>query len=149
MMKKLGQQYKTITKVVIKNTIKPTNMSMWFWKMPLKSIEGIEKIDTSNCTNMYGLFQFANNTTITSLDLSSWDTAKVKNMMNMFYGDSKLKTIYASNQFVINSALLDQDMFYNCTALIGENGTRYNSSKVGKEYARIDEEGVPGYFTSK
>ena len=116
------QQYKNITKVVINNTIKPTNMSMWFWKMPIKEIEGLEKINTSNCTNMYATFQFASNATITTLNLSTWNTSKVTNMMNMFY---------------------------NCTSLVGENGTKYNATKIGKEYARIDKAGSPGYFTAK
>lgn len=39
-------------------------------------------------------------------------------------------------------------MFYNCKKLKGENGTKYNSSKMDKEYARIDREDEPGYLTA-
>lgn len=40
-------------------------------------------------------------------------------------------------------------MFGRCSKLIGGNGTTYNSSHKNKEYARIDTEETPGYFTSK
>ncbi len=40
-------------------------------------------------------------------------------------------------------------MFGRCSKLIGGNGTTYNSSHKNKEYARIDKEETPGYFTSK
>jgi hypothetical protein len=38
-------------------------------------------------------------------------------------------------------------MFANCTALVGGNGTVYNSSYKDKTYACIDSEDTPGYFT--
>ena len=41
-------------------------------------------------------------------------------------------------------------MFNNCTSLVGGQGTKYDSTKVDKTYARIDGgTSNPGYFTSK
>ena len=41
-------------------------------------------------------------------------------------------------------------MFKNSSKLVGESGTKYNSSNVNKTYARIDGgTSSPGYFTSK
>jgi hypothetical protein len=40
-------------------------------------------------------------------------------------------------------------MFWVNPNLVGGNGTLYNSSHSNKEYARIDKEETPGYFTLK
>jgi hypothetical protein len=40
-------------------------------------------------------------------------------------------------------------MFSNCLALVGGNGTPYDSTHTDKTYARIDRPGTPGYFTAK
>ena len=50
--------------------------------MALKEIIGIEKLNTSNVTNMEGMFAFCGN--LTSLDLSKWDTSNVTTMAFMF-----------------------------------------------------------------
>ena len=42
--------------------------------------------DTSNVTNMAGMFRSCFN--LTSLNLNSWDTSNVTNMAGMFQGDS-------------------------------------------------------------
>jgi hypothetical protein len=40
-------------------------------------------------------------------------------------------------------------MFVNCTALIGDKGTRYDSDYTDITYARPDLNSKPGYFTRK
>lgn len=141
-------QYKNITTVIIKGNIKPKNMSMWFFGFPLKSIQGIGKIDTSECTNMYGLFKLSNDAIITSLNLYSWDTSKVENMIGMFEGCKKLEKIYVSNKFVVNETTMTGRMFNNCLSLVGGSGTVYDSTKTNGVYARIDTLESPGYFTN-
>ena len=83
----------------------------------LKSIEGLEYLDTSNVTNMSSMFNYCISLTglelsnfnisnvtdmsfmfnmcqnLTSLNLSSFDTSKAKSTSNMFYGCSNLKLI--------------------------------------------------------
>ena len=39
-------------------------------------------------------------------------------------------------------------MFYNCSSLVGGNGTAYASSKTSYTYMRIDAAGTPGYLTA-
>lgn len=39
------------------------------------------------------------------------------------------------------------DMFSDCTALVGGNGTVYDANHTDLGYARIDKPGQPGYFT--
>lgn len=85
---------------------------------------------------------------VITLDLSSFDTSKVTNSMGMFSSNENLKTIYASNKFT-NNISNSNGMFTDCTSLVGGNGTTYDSTKVNAEYARIDTESTPGYFTLK
>lgn len=63
----------------------------------------------------------------------------------MFYNCSSLKTIYASELF--NENLTGTNTFYNCTSLIGGNGTAFNSSKTDASMCHVDREGQEGYFT--
>jgi hypothetical protein len=67
----------------------------------------------------------------------------------MFSGDSKLKTIYASNKFVTNKVVEGYHMFSSCSSLVGGNGTTYSTSHTTHEYARVDTASTPGYFTLK
>ena len=64
--------------------------------------------------------------------------------MDMFEGCSSLKTIYASDDFLIPYEG-EHFMFYECRSLKGGNGTSY--SWLGSSYAAIDSAYVRGYFT--
>ncbi len=67
---------------VIKDKIQPTSISGWFrdtWA--LEEIQGLENLDTSECTNMSGAFSGLSY--MKSLDLSSFDTSKVTNFEGM------------------------------------------------------------------
>ncbi len=76
----------------------------------------------------------------------------------MFRNCTKLKTIYASEKFVIKSAAgyyTCTDMFKNCTNLVGGNGTRYESRYyVNNQFQDFDRAiidglgGQKGYFTN-
>ena len=60
---------------------------------------------------MSGMFLRTN---FTTLDLSSFDTSKVTDMSGMFYGSSKLKTIYIGKNWKINDGVDTSSMFYSC-----------------------------------
>ena len=87
---------------------------------------------------------------LTSLDLSNFDISKVKYSYSMFEGCSNLVTIYVSNGWNTGAIAYSDDMFKNCTSLVGGQGTTFNSSYTDKTRAIIDE-GVsnPGYLTYK
>lgn len=94
---------------------------------------------------------FSGCTSLKVLDLSSFKKNSNYTMREMFSGCSKLTTIHVGKGW--QTATFDdaaaQNMFYGCTSLVGGNGTGYDASYVGKEYARIDTEGTPGYFTKR
>ena len=126
------------------DTSKVTNMSHMFYNSKATTID-VSNFDTSNVTDMYGMFYRSQATT---LDLSNFNTSKVTDMSFMFYGSTNLKTIYVSNKFNTDKVTSSTNMFSGCTKLIGGAGTKYNSSYVGKTYARIDGgTSNPGYFT--
>ena len=58
---------------------RPTTTAGWFTGLrSLKSIEGFEYLNTSQVTDMKGMFEGCRS--LRTLDLSSFDTAKVENM---------------------------------------------------------------------
>jgi surface protein len=128
-------------------TNKVTNMNAMF--ASCKAIKEIDvtMFDTSKVTDMFQMFTFCES--ITELDVSSFDVTKVEqgNIDRMFYHCTNLRTIYAKNDAVWKN-LTCNDVFTDCTALVGGNGTKYNANYKKYTYARVDGyEGKKGYFT--
>ena len=128
------------------NTSNVTNMGSMFDSSKATTLD-LSSFDTSKVTNMNYMFK---NSQATTLDLSSFDTSNVTNMVSMFDDSKSLKAIYTGSKFNTNNVTSSTNMFRNCTNLVGGAGTKYDSSKVDKTYARIDVGTTnPGYFTSK
>ena len=126
------------------NTSKATNMSCMFCSSQATILD-VSKFDTSNVTNMSSMFSYSE---ITTLDLSNFNTSKVTDMSYMFRVTSNLKTIYVSDKFLTTAVTNSTDMFKGATSLVGGAGTKYDSTKTDKTYARIDGgTSNPGYFT--
>jgi surface protein len=86
---------------------------------------------------------FSDCSALTTLDLSNFDTKNVTDMSWMFSFDTALITIYASNKFVTTACEKGQNMFKDCTNLVG--AVPYDENKIGKEMANY----TTGYFTDK
>ena len=71
-------------------------------------------IDTSNVTDMTGMFQ--NCSKLISLDLSNFNTSKVTNMANMFYLCSGLTSLNVSS-FDTSNVLKANSLFNGCSSL--------------------------------
>ena len=131
------------------NTSSVTNMSYMF--RGCDSLAGIDlgSFDTSSVTNMSNMFYGCNS--LTNLDLSNFNTSSVTSMSYMFYGCDNITTIYVSNLWTIDAIKSGNgiNVFSYCGSLVGGNGTTYSYSKTNYTYAKIDEEGSPGYFTYK
>ena len=152
------------------NTEEVTDMSEMFNGCSgLKSLD-LSNFDTSNVEDMTSMFTGCNKLTslnlsnfntakvtdmsnmfagcqdLTSLDLSSFNTANVEDMSSMFNGCSGLTTIYVSDDFKIGNDTNGDNMFYNCTNLVG--ATSYSDlRKTGKEYANYTSGYFKTYFT--
>ena len=103
-------------------------------------------IDTSSATWMSGTFSYAVGTTV--IDIPTFDTRLVEQFPHMFGSCHELETIIVGPNFICQSGSNSPNMFLDCYALVGGNGTVYNGSKITGEMAHIDEPGNPGYFTS-
>lgn len=132
------------------NTSNVTDMSYMFSFMSALRDLKVNTFDTRNVTNMTSMFSGAmtdlgNGT----LDLSSFNSQSLVDTGGMF-ANTKVKTIYTSPQFSLDSVTNSLGMFWNNTNLVGGNGTAYsNGFPQDKTFARIDAPGTPGYFTLK
>ena len=80
----------------------------------LTTIEGLEYVDTSQVTNMMGMFAYC--TFLTNLDLSSFDTSQVTDMSYMFSGCSGLTNLDLSS-FDTSQVTDMTRMFDSCSSL--------------------------------
>ena len=82
-----------INTIVFEETVVLQPRASFLFSQFRGSIQGLEKLDTTNVTEMRGMFQ---NSWETNLDLSSFDTRNVRNMNNMF-GHSRVTDLNVSS----------------------------------------------------
>ncbi len=130
------------------NTSKVSSFSSLFINCSNLTELDVSKWNTSSVTSCDYVFKDCSR--LKALDLRGWNTANVTSMVYMFYNCNSLKTIEVSDMWNTDKVTSYYYMFYNCTALEGGDGTKFDSSKTGKEYAVIDEKDVKkGYLTYK
>ena len=87
----------------------------------------LDRLDTSNMTTMYGMFQSCAN--LTSLDVSNFDTSNVTTLSYMFSSCSHLTSLDLSNFNTSNCNDFD-NMFYQCKNLIDLNIDNFDFSNA-------------------
>ena len=108
----------------------------------------LSSFDTGNVTSFGYMFNGCSK--LESIDLSSFNTSKVTFFDYMFYNCKKLTTVFVGDYWNTDAATSSNDMFTNCTGLVGGAGTPYNSSHTDAAYAHADGgTAAPGYFTYK
>ena len=113
----------------------------------LSSVD-LKNLSIPNVTDMSYMFRGCSS--LTAVNLTGIDTSSVRYMHGMFTDCPSLKTIYVLNLFTTTNVEHSEDMFYGCSALVGELGTEYDGSCLDKSRARIDGGlNEPGYFTKK
>ena len=173
--------YANVTTVVFDPSfadVRPTSTYGWFYEMEdLTRIDGMENLNTRDVTDMSNMFSDC--MSLTSLDLSHFDTGKVTNMCGMFKACGQLKSLdlssFATRQVTDMSSMFfncyslktvyvkedyyywetsnvesSENMFLGCISIVGGGGTTYDANNIGKAYAHIDGGTAnPGYFTAK
>ncbi|MBR4329128.1 MAG: InlB B-repeat-containing protein, partial [Candidatus Riflebacteria bacterium] len=132
------------------DTSKVGNMGEMFYHDLKLSHVDFGNLDTRNVQYMCSMLQECSS--LTEIDISSFEPSSIKDISYMFADCINLKTIYASSKFVIPDKATDTAMFGNCTSLVGEKGTAYDSKYIGKELAQLDggpTSSTPGYFSKK
>ena len=108
--------------------VRPTTTTGWFYKLTsLKSIEGLEHLNTSQVTDMGGMFLGCES--LAALDLSSFDTSKVTDMGCMFYGCASLTSLDLSS-FDTSKVTYMGWMFSCCKSLIALDLSNFYTSQV-------------------
>jgi len=93
----------------------------------LKSIEGLEYFDTSNVTDMQGMFWGCSN--LTTLNLSNFDTSNVTSTYYMFCDCSSLTTLDLSS-FNTSNVTNMSSMFNACSNLTSLDLSNFDTSNV-------------------
>ena len=86
---------------------------MFYYCKSLTTLD-VSNWDTSNVIDMY--YMFYNCNSLKTLDVSKWDTSNVTNMHNMFYGCNSLTTLDVSKWDTSNVTNM-YSMFYDCYSL--------------------------------
>lgn len=130
----------SITRVVFDSSFslaRPKTCYTWFKDfISLTQIENIGNLNTSETTNMWGMFY--NCERLTNLNLSSLATYNVTDMGYMFFGCQKLTTLNISN-FNTREVTNMNSMFANCTKLSsiikGELFSTLNVTDMGEMFS--------------
>ncbi len=102
----------------------------------LDKIDNIKGLDTSNVTNMKGMFiNTGNKSDKFTLDLSSFNTSNVTNMRVMFY-----QTGYSNKDFTLNISNFDTSKVTDMTWMF--YGTGYNSNNFELDVSKFDTSNV-------
>lgn len=123
-----------------------TSMDYWFYSnTALTAVTGWANVDSLQSMRM----TFNGCTGLASLSLAGLDPSSLTGLFYAFGTCGNLATIYVDPTWALpSSGVSGLSTFYNCTSLVGGNGTVYSSSNTGYAYMRIDESGTPGYLTA-
>ena len=87
----------------------------------------VTKFDTRNVTTMEGMFSSCSK--LPSLDVTNFNTVNVKNMMKMFAGCKALTSLDVTNFNSENVTNMNR-MFYKCSKLTSLDVSNFNTKKV-------------------
>ena len=106
-----------------------TSLEYVFYGLDNVTSIDLSKLDTSNVTNMLGVFE--NCVNVETINVSTWDTSNVTTMKELFQSCFKLKSIDVSGWNT--SSVTNMDYLFNtCKALETLNVSTWNTSNVTK-----------------
>ena len=125
-------QTKSITTVVFDNSFANcttlTSTAHWFERCSnISSILGIDNLKTDKVTNMARMFEYCSS--LTSLDLSGFNTTNVSNLCCMFQGCSGLTNLDVTN-FNTENVTDMSGMFGSCSGLTNLNVSGFKTDNV-------------------
>ena len=126
-------------------TFKPTSTARWFYDFPfLAEVVGANYLNTSQVTSMSEMFRF--NSSLRSVDFSSWDTSKCTDMGCLFCLCTSLADINISN-FNTSNVKSMYHMFHACP-LSTLDLRSFNTSKVTNMYWMFIDSSVKTIYAS-
>ena len=114
--------------VRFEGAIKPKDCQFWFWNcFNLTEIKNIENLYTNECRDMSNMFCFCSS--LTSLDVSCFDTSNVTNMSHMFYDCTSLVNLDLSG-WNTGKVTNMSNMFRECNSLSNLDVSNFDTSSV-------------------
>jgi surface protein len=129
------KMYSSVMKIIFKDKVVFPSDSSEMFSGTLQDLEIIENgrnIDVSGVTNMSGMFKIDTEkytSSLTELDVSSWNVSNVKDMSNMFSGTSSLTNLDVSSWNVSNVKDMS-NMFSGTSSLTNLDVSSWNVSNV-------------------
>ena len=116
----------------------------------LKTIEGMDRWNTANVTDMSEMFNSnSRGMSLEYVDFSTFDTSKLKVTFSMFAGCGQLHTVYVGDGWDLSGVTSSGGMFSGCGKLVGGNGTTTAGKATDKTFACVDTPETPGFLTYK
>ena len=100
---------------------------MFYYCRSLTSLD-LSDFNTEKVTNMFAMFMECSS--LTSLDLSNFNTANVTNMGRMFFSCNGLTSLTFGETFNTANVTNMSDMFYRCWSLTSLDVSNFNTAKV-------------------
>lgn len=122
-----------------------TNTALWFYDCSsLEAVTGLSHLrGTRTASSMFSMC-----TSLETVDLRGFPFEALEDVSTMFYECASLTTIYADPDWELPPGATGNNVFRECEALVGGNGTAWSVAHTNHEYLRIDGEGEPGYLTA-
>ena len=131
--------YTNVTNVVFDSSfanVRPTSARRWFSGMAkLTSITGIRYLHTDDITEMR--YMFSGCSSLTSLDVSSWNTGNVNDMEGLFQNCRSLTNLDVSG-WNTESVTVMSYMFTGCSSLTSLEVSGWNTESVTSMYYLFD-----------
>ena len=110
------------------SAVRPYDLSSWFRDMTnLTTVNGIENLNTSMCTDMAQMFEGCES--LTSLDVSGFNTSNVTSMHQMFLDCKKLTSLDVSGWNTSKLTTM-HNLFGNCKKLTSLDVSRWDTGNV-------------------
>jgi bacterial surface protein 26-residue repeat len=133
-----------INKIVIEDDIIAygSQRNLFYYLDRVTTIEGLEKLNTSNVTSMFGMF--SNMNSMTELDLSTFDTGNVFSMGSMFMaGNSSWSNLKKLNISSFDTSAMDFNVSGSGIYGIFQNLSKLEEITLGANFSFIGNAVLP------
>lgn len=140
-----GKSVKAVAIAADASRLANVNLNYWFYGCnALASVSGI--------ANLRGVARmdhaFNSSSALAELDLRGMSPAALASMAYTFGACTSLAKILVDADWEPPKGCTGSSTFYNCKAIVGGNGTAYDSKQTMCAMRRIDREGQAGYLTA-
>ena len=140
-----SKQVRRVTIAEDASRLAAVNLNYWFYGCTaLETVEGLSRLRGVSCMN----YAFSACSALASLDLRGLDPGSLSSLSYTFSSCASLATILVDASWALPKGCAGSQTFYGCKALVGGNGTAFDSGKAGYAMAVVDREGSPGYLTA-